>query len=753
MKNHSIVAVVTVLGSVIAAADAGITVLQNGVSPTPTYSGGRDTWISNENWERGRDYGKAVTLRCGGQRRILIRFDLAPLPTGHVIHRAILALADTGYPRKSQGAWAMSMLCRSLNRSWQDSANWLEHTRTDYKAKDAGDWQVAGGDIDLKTDFGLGAKGLIATTAPADGPRGHVHRLDVTSVVRLWHAEKRANHGLVLEAPPKGHGPQVASCEWYVPGYRPKLVIDHGPAGSKPTGLKSTPPAPADVPLHSISATPDAAKASGQYAVVHVGQASSCDLRGKSTDAYVKEAVGRFPGPWGWMTMGRIGGVAGDFSRALLYFDLRDIPKQASIKQAKLHLSLVGETSTQVAAYRYGAFLLKLPDTPGWDAQHATAARRMADKAWPGGSVVAASNGSPLAIGKVIAKDMEYRGRKRRVNAAIEFDITGAVRAWVRGKTPNCGIVLDNRIEGGAYDFHSCRSFSPELRPRLEITLSPAVTKRPAPMVVRPAAPAGNYWVEPMRAVHGRFRGKAGTLAQYGDSITVTMAFLASYSWSGKIEPKNCPPAVRREMDVLARYANLKLWREWKGGQWGNTGMMMSNWLIDNIDAWQKKMNPEVAVIMFGTNDLGRIRPPQYTENMAAALRRMMADGTVPMLTSIPPAARGGARDYWLASLSIAHGLRVPLIDYYGEIMRRRPDDWNGRLDKFKDYKGYDVPTLVSRDGTHPSNPRKYLNDFSEPALSASGYGLRDYMTLRTYSQVVTEVLRPESLPKTPSGW
>ena len=224
-------------------------------------------------------------------------------------------------------------------------------------------------------------------------------------------------------------------------------------------------------------------------------------------------------------------------------------------------------------------------------------------------------------------------------------------------------------------------------------------------------------------------------------SEIVTMAFLAPFSWGPKIAPKNCPPHVQREMDKITAYADRKLWRAWKGAQWGNTGMMMSNWLLANVDTWQRKMQPEVAVVMFGTNDIGRIWPPAYTENMAAALRRMMADGTVPILTSIPPCHRPGHRAYWLAALSIAHGLEVPLIDYYAEVLRRRPDDWDGRLEKFSAYKGYQVPTLISRDGTHPSNPKDFMNDFSEEALNKNGYTLRNYLTLRKYYEVITKVL------------
>jgi len=744
-KMRALCGAVALVACCVRAGRADVTVLQNGASPSPEYAGCVDTWISGEQWERNRDYGSRSTHRCGGKRHILIRFDLSPIPKGNVVHKAVLRLADVGYPRRQKDAWPSTLRAFRLTRDWKPDANWLEHARTDYKQADAGDWKTPGGELDAQTDFGQGEPGLIAADRLTAGPRGHTHELDVSQVVQLWHGGKLPNFGLALAAPPKSHGCQVASAEWHVPTYRPALVVDHGPKGSKPAGIPPLADAPKELELHPIAATPDAGKPAERYVAVAVGQNDNCGLRGASTDTYTKEATLRFPGTWGWMTQCRVGGVAGDFSRALLYFDLSDVPKSASIKQAKLRLQLVHETARQVWNYRYGAFLLHLPDAPGWDAAAARAQERKAGTAWPAGGVLTASKGAPVAIGQVITKRVEIRGQKRNINDAMEFDLTGVVRAWVQGKSPNCGIVLDNRIEGGHYDFHGSRSFDPKLRPYLELTMWPSVGKRFEPIAVALAPPPGDYWVEPMRDVHKQFKGKPGTFAQYGDSITVTMAYLAGYSWAGKIQPKNCPPDVQKEMDAVAAHSDLKLWREWKGGGWGNTGMMMSDWLINNIDGWQRKMNPEVSVVMFGTNDIGRIWPPEYTENMAASVRRMMADGTVPMLTSIPPASGRPAEPYWHAALSIAHGLRVPLIDYYADIMRRRPDDWDGRLEKFKDYKGYGVPTLVSRDGTHPSNPKEFVQNFSEEALNSNGYTLRDYMTLRKYYEIITKVLKPQA--------
>ena len=255
---------------------------------------------------------------------------------------------------------------------------------------------------------------------------------------------------------------------------------------------------------------------------------------------------------------------------------------------------------------------------------------------------------------------------------------------------------------------------------------------------------AAEDWVEPMRAVHARFHGKAGTLAQYGDSITVTMAFLGGHAWGDKIDAKNCPADVRADLDLVGKHANRKLWTEWKGPQWGCEGSMKSDWLLAHVEEWQKKMQPEAAVILFGTNDIGQIPPKRYGENLEAALRRMLADGTVPMLTTIPPksGAEAAAREYRDMELAVARKLQIPVIDYQAEILRRRSTDWDGRLEKFGRLQDtYEVPTLISGDGVHPSNTKQYQNDFSEKALDCNGYNLRNYMTLRAYAQVIRQVL------------
>jgi lysophospholipase L1-like esterase len=728
------------LALLVGTARCEVTVLQNGCQPSEAYSGCCDTWLSDEQYERNRSWNVSETLRVGGKRHALIRFDLGAIPGGNQVHKAWLLLAHTGYPHKQGGKYALEITAYAVARPWAAEARWDSPNPTQGEQSR---WKTAGGDIDETADFGLGEPGAVARCTVGHNRLGHVCQWDVTSIVQQWHSGVRANYGLLL----KGSPAELASSRWYVPAARPMLLVEHAPKGQSPAQLSLAEPparvAPSEIELDPISHTPDRGKPQPQYATVLVGQNSSCILRGNSTDAYIKAALERFAGTWGWMDMCRVGGRAGDVNVALLYFDLAEIPKSSSIQQAVLRLYLTAYTNQQVNNYRYGAFLIELPDSPGWDAATVTWAERRAGQPWPGGDRLSWRRTKPVAIGKLLTRQVEHRGEKRTVPAALEFDLTGVVRAWVQGGLRNCGIALDHSLEGGAYDFYSSRAWQPELRPVLQIALWPPVAGKLKPVALRPSLPPGQYWVEPMRQVHKRFRGTPGTLAQYGDSITVTMAFLAPHAYAERIEPKNCPAEVRKQLDLIQSYANRKLWIQWKGGEYGNTGMMMSDWLLRNVDQWQKKLQPEAAVILFGTNDIGRIMPPEYTENMAAALRRMMADGTVPMLTTVPP--KSGAdqmvHDLYLAALTIARELKVPVIDYYGQILARRPDDWDGRLEKFKGFSDvYEVPTLISADGTHPSNPKKFQNDFSEEALGSNGYNLRNYLTLRMYAELIEKV-------------
>ena len=244
------------------------------------------------------------------------------------------------------------------------------------------------------------------------------------------------------------------------------------------------------------------------------------------------------------------------------------------------------------------------------------------------------------------------------------------------------------------------------------------------------AAAADDDWVEPMKKVHVRFTGQRGTVAQIGDSITITMAFFTPIRGEIKNLPKELEPAHQ----WIRSYVQGRCWAGWKGAEWGNTGRMTSKWGAANIDGWLKKMNPEVALIMFGTNDLGAgPRPPEYDRNMRKIAQACIDNGTIPILYTIPPVANqlnNPKRTKYVETFveavrKVAAELKVPLIDFYREMVTRRPKSFG----------------VLLGDNVHPSYPKQYQRDYSDEALKNSGYTLRNYLTLKKLWEVQQKVL------------
>jgi len=243
------------------------------------------------------------------------------------------------------------------------------------------------------------------------------------------------------------------------------------------------------------------------------------------------------------------------------------------------------------------------------------------------------------------------------------------------------------------------------------------------------------YWAEAMAEVHERFSGEKGTFAHFGDSITVTLAFWTPLLYTRK----NASEEMEQAYQLVKQYLKKECWRNWKGPQFGNEGRMTIRWAHENVDKWLARLQPEVALIMFGTNDLTSVGLEEYKKKTQEVVQKCLDNGTVVILSTIPP--RHGLADkaalYADAVRKIARRMKVPLIDYHSEILKRRPTDWDGSLDKFANYKGYDVPTLLARDGVHPSNPKKYSDDYSEEGLKCCGYSLRNYLVLMKYVEVL----------------
>jgi hypothetical protein len=208
---------------------------------------------------------------------------------------------------------------------------------------------------------------------------------------------------------------------------------------------------------------------------------------------------------------------------------------------------------------------------------------------------------------------------------------------------------------------------------------------------------------------------------------------------------KDVSPKMEAAFRRVEAYLRPECWRDWKGPEYGNEGGQTIRWAEEHVEAWLERLNPEVSLLMFGTNDLPDLGVDEYRDRLRSVVRRCLDRGTVVIVSTIPPrhAFAGKAAAFAQTARNVARELSVPLVDYHAEILKRRPHDWDGATDAFRVFEGYDVPTLLARDGVHPSAPRRFQDDYSEEALRNHGYGLRTYLVLMKYAEVLEALAAP----------
>jgi len=307
---------------------------------------------------------------------------------------------------------------------------------------------------------------------------------------------------------------------------------------------------------------------------------------------------------------------------------------------------------------------------------------------------------------------------------------------WTEG-----GVEKMNRVElDGPGEYEIVAEEEPVDR-SIEIAVPSDVSQDSAGAAEEREEPEVPDWVEPMRIVHSRFKGEAGTFAQFGDSITDSRAFWYSLKW----KHANAPVEMRAALELVKTHMLDDCWDR-KGAEYGNQSGQTIAWAGRNLDTWLRDLNPEAAILMFGTNDLNNVGVDDYEKTVEDVVRRCLENGTVVILSTIPPRQRKveKAAEFAEAARRVAKKLHVPLTDFHAEILARRPDDWDGALDQFAAYQGYDVPTLIARDGVHPSNPKQYQADYSPEALNSNGFSLRNYLVLLKYAEVIRQVMQQE---------
>jgi hypothetical protein len=132
-------------------------------------------------------------------------------------------------------------------------------------------------------------------------------------------------------------------------------------------------------------------------------------------------------------------------------------------------------------------------------------------------------------------------------------------------------------------------------------------------------------------------------------------------------------------------------------------------------------IQPSVALIMFGTNDVGILAAGNYRANLDRIVELTEAQGIIPILSTIPPrvdyAARVDEFNNIVASVASAHA--IPLVDYGGAMLPLG----DGGLDL---------------DGVHPSVPPKGFEGAADfrPENLYYGYVIRNLTALQMLDAV-----------------
>ncbi len=228
--------------------------------------------------------------------------------------------------------------------------------------------------------------------------------------------------------------------------------------------------------------------------------------------------------------------------------------------------------------------------------------------------------------------------------------------------------------------------------------------------------------VRALRAL-GATRGmRADVFAKIGDSITESASFLSDigHGWHELGAHAYLAPTVAHFSRTTFADGSNSFSR--------SSACAMGGWVaayalaMDPMSALRGEMDytrPAYAVVMYGTNDLDRITPEEFTRDMTRILDIIESYGSVPVLSTIPdrldrPDAGMRVPPFNAAIRAMAAARHLPLMDYWRALQ--------------------DLPRKgIDPDGIHPSayvTSGNVACGLLTPDGLRYGYNLRNLVTL-----------------------
>jgi lysophospholipase L1-like esterase len=314
------------------------------------------------------------------------------------------------------------------------------------------------------------------------------------------------------------------------------------------------------------------------------------------------------------------------------------------------------------------------------------------------------------------------------------------------GATENWG--ADNLLKSG-YALRNYLTFLAFREVYFRVIAAPAAAPvktaapKPEPTAVKPEPPATADeagWAAAMLAVAKKYTGEAGLVVPMGDSLTYANQ---AGRWARNGEKRTAEEnAICAWMHADKNDKSNGWWlaaddqptgRSWTAASGATSAEYIAGGKggLPSLAEIIKAHNPQIALIMLGTNDISRGVPPaEFLKNMETIYRACLDNGTIPVAQTVAPTAwdKGKLMDQYNNGLkALAQKLKIPLIDVNAEFLARRPGDtWQN--------------TLVSGDGAHFTSELAG-GPATDENLKNCGYLLRCWLMVHKVMEIKTEVL------------
>ncbi len=225
------------------------------------------------------------------------------------------------------------------------------------------------------------------------------------------------------------------------------------------------------------------------------------------------------------------------------------------------------------------------------------------------------------------------------------------------------------------------------------------------------------------RAVARRFPNRrADVFAKIGDSATASRTFMRCFADDAELDLAG-RDALRPTIERIRRArvaGSTSFSRESEAAVVGRSVHTLLRGDPSPIDAEIRALSPRFALVMFGGNDIEIGRLGLFGTSMLELVDRLLARGTIPILSTIPPRdddpASGAEVPRYVAVIeAVARARRLPLIDLHRALSA--------------------LPAHgLASDGVHPNAPvrdgRAHACDFGEEGMRY-GMNVRNLLNLR----------------------